>query len=244
MTAIKELFEQIQLSEASYSLFHGLPLGDEDALRARLIFANKNNFNGEFSLTQATDFVSKWGVSAYQPNTASGFSATLFSRKDSPTEMVLAIRGTEVSIFDGKDISADIGDIVFDGLALRQLIDLYNYWQYLSAPAGVGYAAARLVDFDPRLHSLADTIIDLPGGKVITIERGVSTSLFAGTDRALALGAANGATKVTVAGHSLGGHLAAAFTRLFPSTGADAVLANGAGFVTTNANVQHQRHRS
>jgi len=41
--------------------------------------------------------------------------------------------------------------------------------------------------------------------------------------------AANG---LTVTGHSLGGHLAMAFTRLFPETGASALTVNGAGYPT------------
>src|SRR5690606_2382611 len=35
---------------------------------------------------------------------------------------------------------------------------------------------------------------------------------------------------LTVTGHSLGGHLASAFTRLFPETYAQALTINGAGF--------------
>lgn len=95
MISTQALFDQVQLAEASYSLFNDLPLGNDDALRARLLLANKNNFNGEFSPTQAADFVSKWSVSTHQANTPSGFSAILFSSKANAGEVVLAIRGTE-----------------------------------------------------------------------------------------------------------------------------------------------------
>ncbi|MDP2242369.1 MAG: hypothetical protein Q8K18_19700 [Burkholderiales bacterium] len=235
MITTNNIFSLIQLAEASYTLFDLSGYVTDEQARAGL--TDKDSFKGEFSNFQASIFVSQWNVAHHQRNTVSGFSATLFASKENPGEVVLAIRGTEPFVQAGRDLSVDIGDIVLDGLALYQIIDLYNYWQYLSAPAGVAYAAARFVDFNPLQHSLDDAIIDLPSGRIMTIERGSSTSFFAGTDRALALGAASSVTKVTVTGHSLGGHLAAAFTRLFPSTGADAVLANGAGFVTTHPNV-------
>ena len=234
MISSSNVFQLAQTSEASYSLFDASGYLTDESIINGLTSAQ---FNGNFSASQAAAFVSQWSVSGHQANTASGFSATLFVSKEVNGGMVFAIRGTEPEILGGKDLSADIGDIVLDGLALHQIMDLYNCWQYLSAPAGIAYAAARFVDFNPLQHALADAIIDLPTGRVMTIERGVSTDFFAGTDRALAKGVASAATKITVTGHSLGGHLAAAFTRLFPSANADAVLANGAGFVTVNANV-------
>src|SRR5690606_29346002 len=46
----------------------------------------------------------------------------------------------------------------------------------------------------------------------------------------LGLDAEIAAGGLTVTGHSLGGHLASAFTRLFPETQAEALTVNGAGF--------------
>ncbi len=41
------------------------------------------------------------------------------------------------------DLSADIGDIVADGLAIDQIVDMYNDWQRLKAPKGTTYRAAK-----------------------------------------------------------------------------------------------------
>ena len=67
-------------------------------------------------------FVEKWSVANHQKNTASGFSATLFKNVDD--SYVYALRGTE----QGRDdlVVADGMDIVTDGLAIDQLVDMYN----------------------------------------------------------------------------------------------------------------------
>src|SRR5690606_20071664 len=74
-------------------------------------------------------------------------------------------------------------------------------------------------------------IVDLPTGVVKTITFVNSDVLFT-DDRQTGLGLqADIMNKgLTVTGHSLGGHLASAFTRLFPETGAEALTINGAGF--------------
>jgi hypothetical protein len=58
-----------------------------------------------------------------------GFSATLF--KNSQTGAYsFAIRGTEPGYADL--LGADFGDIVMDGIAMDQVVDMYNYWQSLN----------------------------------------------------------------------------------------------------------------
>jgi hypothetical protein len=108
------------MAEASYVDFSSIPLGDEAALRVAL---NNAEFDGKFSVAQAADFVTNWSVIAHTPNDPDiGYSSTLFKSKSaSDTEYVLAFRGTEVS----DDVFAD-GDIVTDGLAIWQIVDMYN----------------------------------------------------------------------------------------------------------------------
>ena len=75
------------LAEASYGDFKPALQDDgsykqsdvEDAIKDT---GNKNNF----SATQAADFVTHWRVVDHQPETTSGFSATLFQRIDNDPE--------------------------------------------------------------------------------------------------------------------------------------------------------------
>ena len=108
------------LAEASYGDFE-LELPNDGIYEQSFVAAaiqntgDKNNF----SATQAAEFVSHWRVVAHQPETTSGFSATLFQRIDTDPESglkagdcVFAIRGTK----DRADGAADFGDIGGDGI--------------------------------------------------------------------------------------------------------------------------------
>lgn len=94
----------------------------------------------EFSKTQAEILADNWFVKTHQEDTTSGFSSTLFQSTDpNDGRYVLAFRGTAgfVDIVD-----ADINDIINDGLAIEQIIDLHNEWARIISP-GV-YSAAKL----------------------------------------------------------------------------------------------------
>ena len=49
--------------------------------------------------------------------------------------MVFAARGTEPTLEDL--VITDFSDIVLDGIAIGQVVDMYNYWQRLKAQKGV-----------------------------------------------------------------------------------------------------------
>ncbi|MCU7890862.1 MAG: hypothetical protein KZQ78_04280 [Candidatus Thiodiazotropha sp. (ex Ustalcina ferruginea)] len=180
----------------------------------------------------------------------------MFKRRDPTASQpyVLAIRGT-----DGyRDLVITDGlDIVVDGLALDQIVDLWNYWKQLTTPKGenfvgsqlvtleaetVALAAAKLGQFLPGfnmaadaylewLYSRDDIIIDNGplGERVRTIEQVTPAPgdlAFTGVlDSPLTAAGLMGVT-----GHSLGGHLSTALTRLV--TGIEAQTINGAGFTT------------
>ncbi|TNH32074.1 DUF2974 domain-containing protein, partial [Campylobacter helveticus] len=64
---------------------------------------NLDKLNGEFSELQAKNFSQRYEVKFHQPNTASGFSATLFYDKEKG-KFVVGFRGTEISF---KNIKTD-----------------------------------------------------------------------------------------------------------------------------------------
>jgi pimeloyl-ACP methyl ester carboxylesterase len=108
-------------------------------------------------------------------------------------------------------IIADAGGILANGLARDQIVDMYNYYQKLITPSNSTVA---------QWVKKAETGPD--GQPIYYHEKTGSASVL---EKLAAT------TPLTVAGHSLGGQLAAAFTRLFPVSNAYAF--NGAGFYET-----------
>ncbi|MCG7908433.1 MAG: hypothetical protein JAY82_01525, partial [Candidatus Thiodiazotropha taylori] len=209
-----------------------------------------------FADAQIEMFLDDWEIIAHQPDTDSGFCATLFRSREPGTEQpyVLAIKGT-----DGLQdlIVTDGADIVTDGLAIDQIVDLWNFWKRITTPAGELFTGSRLVTLQEEtlylalaraggaipgfdqgaaayiewLHSRDDIIIDNSGSyeRVRTIEQVIPSSAteefvgFLSTP-------VNESSLLAVTGHSLGGHLSVALTRLVQ--GIEALSINGAGFAT------------
>ena len=216
-------FELAQLSEASYTLFDTSVYGDQERLKSYL---QNSALEGDFSLTQATDFATHWEIVDHLPNTASGFSGTVFRRIDSDPatglvagDLVFALRGTEQV---GLDLfQADFNELVNNGLAFRQIIDMYNYLQRLITPAGQLARQAELI--------LAP--VGTPGSQIIN-EGGIEWTIQLDYS-SIGLGKVDLTDNLVAAtGHSLGGHLATAFTRLFSGWTTEAVTFNGAGYPT------------
>lgn len=203
MTTNLAAFQQAQTAEAAYATFVDgagnlitTDIGVETALR-----------NSGFSASQATAFRESWEVINQIPDTSnSSFSATLF-RSRQTNAYHLAIKGS----LEASDFIQDANLIAANGVAVDQLVDLYNYWKALNTPAGTSYQAAYV-------------------GYGTTVQFGDSAAVRAGTPLASGLGKLLDCSSVTVSGHSLGGHLAMAFTRLFPGVSSQATAINGLGF--------------
>ncbi len=110
---INETYVMSTLSEATYADFTTAlqPDGSFSAsdVKAALIAS-------DFSGAQANAFITQWRVVDHQPNTLlSGFSATLFERLDANQlatgDYTLAIRGTELSALDPRDL-AGLGTVL------------------------------------------------------------------------------------------------------------------------------------
>ena len=83
---------------------------DEKTGKLKDSFFDDKLFGGDFSPTQAKRFFDKYDMLIHQPNTHSGFSATLFkdTKADSKdSEYTLAIRGTEFNLEQIKDLIND-----------------------------------------------------------------------------------------------------------------------------------------
>ncbi|MDZ4185613.1 MAG: cadherin-like domain-containing protein [Desulfuromonadales bacterium] len=250
MSGASKFNDLATLAEASYVLFDEINYSQIDLVEEAL--KPEAKLNGNFSATQAADFVAEWEVVSHQANTGSGFSATLFKNKMNG-EYVYVPRGTEPGNPLADLLLTDLGDIVTDGLAIRQIVAMYNDWQRINTPEGQTYQAAYLDlqvsatallqterlaipggiagPYERSLREPGNVVIDDPFGLVYVVNFGKSTVVF-NDERAGGAGVLSGTIPLTITGHSLGGHLSVAFTRLFPEAGAEAVTINGAGYPT------------
>ncbi len=252
MSTIQNLFQQAQLAEAAYANFFdasGNLITSADGVKAALIASGfSEDPNNPTLSAQAAAFVADWSVVSQQSDTGSfsttsGFSATLFQNNHTH-QYSLAIRGSLQAV----DFLEDTTLISSDGIAVNQVIDLYNYWQSLTHSGA--YNVAKLSTQSVESAYLASiyagspvlttelinlyTGIDIPTGYdaaraffvaagyvvkgplVYKVEADLSTNLYTDPADPRRTGVAiPGLTSVSVDGHSLGGHLAMAFSRMF-----------------------------
>ncbi|MHB1198399.1 MAG: calcium-binding protein [Polaromonas sp.] len=127
----------------------------------------------------------------------SGFDATVW--KDNATgKLTVSMQGTEGL----QDFLVD-ADLAVTGNARSQIVDMVNWWFRISTPAG---QSARQITLEPIYDSA--TPPNLLGTHYAAAPDVAGSGLISAAD--LAQG-------IEVNGHSLGGYLATAFTRLFGS---------------------------
>ena len=264
MSSTSKIYQLAQLAEAAYASFlnnAGALLVNEDDIQVALIASGfSSNQSAPSQSAQVLAFVTQWRVvDQYTAPLAvgvlrAGFSGTLLQNKQS-NEYVLAIRGTNDVLADL--FGTDLGDIVADGIAIDQVVDMYNYWQSLTHSGT--YQAKRLVTlvaetaalkaayvmsgpaglaYEVQLRARPDVVIDYPSRTVRAVQTIDSTQL---NDPRLHFGkgALTLGSNVDVSGHSLGGHLAMAFSRLFSGNTGSVTAVNGAGFNLANTNVNN-----
>lgn len=127
------LSDYVYLAEASYADFSNVAhlsySKDKNDKTISAIEDNKSPANFAKLVTNNYEVVAHYKDrgSLFVPahyGQSSGFSATLFRNKNTG-ECVFALRGSA----GGKDLLVtDAGDIVHDGLAHHQIVDMYNFW--------------------------------------------------------------------------------------------------------------------
>lgn len=97
---------------------------------------HKHFLGGDFSPIQAQRFFERYDLLIHQPNTESGFSATLFQNKETK-EYTLAIRGTEFKLEQIKDLINDyyIGTNSSDmNRVIEQYFDMLLFYEETLKP--------------------------------------------------------------------------------------------------------------
>ncbi len=136
---------------------------------------------------------------------SSGFDATVWRGKTGTnyaSKVYVSLRGTA----GAADLLTDV-DLAANGAARAQYVDMINWWLKASGPAGQATKQVKLASGGTGLY-------------------------FDAAPTVVATGELAGITHVEVNGHSLGGHLASAFSRLFgTSVTVDHITTfNSAGF--------------
>lgn len=201
MTTKNGLFDNSELALAAYAKFPSI-----DSEKNTLNYRTELKESGMTDI-QITEFATRYPkIISSIPDTSSGFSATVFKSADG--KLSVAIRGT-TDIVDLSD--ADFAEIVAHGAAYKQIVDMYNWWQILASPAGT-----------PVQQYSVEYSTSPPDGSVATLyikdydqhHMPTYAYLVLQDTTVAATGECYGQS-VDVTGHSLGGHLAGAFTALF-----------------------------
>lgn len=194
------------------------------------------SLNGDtagFSGKQAQRFAGRFLVALPTFNDATSFDATVFVGRDATAgtgnskEIYIAMRGTQQRSGSPNDLTASSA-ILSDGAAFEQIVAMHNWYRRISAPAGQSVAQFGIT-------TLA-TFATVPPGHVL-VSAGAQSGQYvyrlpdiAATGELTDLLAEDPDHKVTIAGSSLGGHLAMAFAALFPEQTSQGYAFNSPGF--------------
>ena len=214
--ALSDIANWSTVAQGSYALF--------DATQSRKL-ALIGNGTGDFSSAEADRFLGVlpelnsstpqgFDLRHHQPNDSTGFSASVFFDR-STNRYVLGIRGTE----SAADVVEDVRRIGIQGYAGDQLVSLYRYYRRLTTAPGqaVNYSDSEVA----LLNSIRLGVLVDPNFVTGIFRRSrFRTELAADVGIAPLDGSGTSVlprgAPLVVTGHSLGGHLALLFGRLFP----------------------------
>ena len=160
-----------------------------------------NTHSSKMTAQQAEQFSLEWKVLSHQPNTATGFSATLFvyigepdsARGVFPGQMVVSFRSTEFIDDQARDSKATNElEIKEGGWAFGQIADMQKWWSSVASQVGsaqvdvTGYSlGGHLATAFYELHSSQiNKVYTFNGAGVGKLDSGVSLeSLIAGFEQ-------------------------------------------------------------
>ena len=234
MSDATALFRSGLLASASYAkLAEGTTASGANvaALRDAVQAAMPPRLVNEFAALYPT-------VVTYFDDGLTGFQVAVFkdSSDDQPGNVTIAFRGTDkLSLGDNSDLPTG-ADIVGPGTGYEQIVAMVNWWLRESSPAG------QLVNqYELKSYSLTD----IPASSVVLRSDATSAFVLDDAGTIVAQGgrladalSADPDLRVDVTGHSLGGHLAMAFSSLFDEQTAQVTVFNAPGFVDSPVNRQ------
>lgn len=218
MTSVTGIYEYAVLASVAY-----VPLraGLTEAERGVLL-------SSRFASDQVDDFVSLYPEIVAQYNDGEGTSLSATVVRSAIGELSVSFRGTVEFI---GDILPTDADIFVGGAGYDQIVAMVNWWKSVTAQAGTTVEQYRLA-LRP-----ADAI---PQGAVVLSSDGQQAYVLEDAPEAVATGTLHGqvspSRKVNVTGHSLGGHLAMAFSSIFSGHAEEVVVFNAPGFKDTAEN--------
>ncbi|GAB5451396.1 MAG: hypothetical protein Hals2KO_17240 [Halioglobus sp.] len=174
---------------------------------------------------QASDIVDGFRVAQQHDAPESGFSGLLLEDLANPGSYTLSFRGSSSLSADPDWLGANFENLVA-GISSAQLVDMVNFYLRLTHAGPVNQyrytELAQLANIPPPGNgfTLVGQYFGLATyGKVVVDHTATGLDLI------------NPSTPLTVTGHSLGGHLASAFTLLFPGVAESTYTFNSAGFI-------------
>jgi hypothetical protein len=196
MSTINETYINALLADAAYVNMHALtgsnadPLLTDAALTARIA--------ARMTQPQADFITTNFEVLNQELSPIGGFDAVVWKGKPGTAyagKVYVSMRGTQ-----GLTDIADDAELAITGVPKDQIVSMVNWWLKITAPAGAN--TARQIAIEPIYDS------STPPLQIGT--RFVAAANVAGS------GTLVGQSSIAaVNGHSLGGYLATAFTRLF-----------------------------
>ena len=186
--------------------------------------------------TQAREFTSVYTevVTTFDDTRDDGGSSSGFQvavLEDASGNLSIAFRG----VFGPEDIPAAL-DIGGFGAAYSQIVAMANWWARASAPVGQSVQQFRLNSYPVGSVPSGAVVIGTDAASAVVLESALSAAAFSGDKNLSTALALDPDGKVDVTGHSLGGHLAMAFSSLFTSRTGMVTVFNAPGFIDSAVN--------